>query len=140
MLDIDPGAEPDGDGDFPVRFGSAMVFVRAIDSPPMVRFMSPLLKDVVSSDLLLTRLNDINTQMSMAKAVHIENEGANSVFLILDLPAVQLSSEQVQAALSFIGQAADDLDDHLHGEFGGRRFFDEETRPAATRHRRPGYL
>jgi len=53
-------ADFDKDGDIPIRFGSAVAYVRVIDAPLFVRIFSPVLVNVEEDDALLRRLNDIN--------------------------------------------------------------------------------
>lgn len=127
----------DPDGDIPVRFGNAMVFVRLLGAPPRVRIFSPMLWNLHSTDGLLEALNDINLRVDAGRVVWTGKE----VIAAIDLPARGLTEEYVALACFQIGSLADHFDDQLAGRFGGRTVFQEGSRetspsPGPT----PGYL
>jgi hypothetical protein len=114
-----PELAPDEDGDIRVRFGSALAFVRVLDDPPLVRVYSPVLASLDGDDRILERINAINSQLHLARLIFAHG----TIFAVVDLPADPLVPSHVVRACSVLGQLADDLDDMLQAEFGGRTAF-----------------
>jgi hypothetical protein len=115
----DPGLSLDEDGDVKMRFGSAVVFVRVLENPALVRVYSPVLAGVTGDDALLRQLNTLNGQLHLARLIFVQG----TVFGVVDLPAAPVLSEHVVRACGVLGQLADDIDDLLQAEFGGRTAF-----------------
>jgi hypothetical protein len=115
----DPELDLDEDGDVQVRFGSAVVYVRVLETPPLVRVYSPVLAGVSGDDALLRQINTLNGQLHLARLVFVQG----TVFGVVDLPAAPMHSEHVVRACGVLGQLADDIDDLLQAEFGGRTAF-----------------
>lgn len=116
-----PEADFDEDGDIAVRFGSAIAYVRVIDDPLLVRVYSPVLANVEGDEALLRRLNEINGKIRFARLFFTEG----TVIAALDIFAVPLSAEHITDACSVLGNIADQVDDLLQAEFGGRTAFGE---------------
>lgn len=114
-----PALEADRDGDVLVRFGSAAVYVRVLEAPPLVRVYSPVLSDVELDDKLLRQVNALNAQLHLVRLVGVQR----TVFGVVDVPAEPLVHEHVVRACGVLGQLADDVDDLLQAEFGGRTAF-----------------
>src|SRR5262249_56287762 len=57
----------DKDGDVGIRSGSAMVFVRVRDEPPLVDVFSPVLTELQSSLALYARLSELTTRLSVGR-------------------------------------------------------------------------
>lgn len=114
-----PALEPDEDGDVLVRFGSAAVYVRVIESPPLVRVYSPVLAGVDPDAKLLAQLNNLNGQLHLAKLLVAHK----TVFGVVDVPADPVVHDHVLRACGVLGQLADDIDDLLQAEFGGKTAF-----------------
>ena len=109
--------ERDVDGDYPIRVGSALVFVRLIDGrPPMVVIFSSILDDIDESPALFAALNNVNRQVSYARAFWVPSR----VLVATELPAVGISADQIAIACAELGHVADQLDDVFQGRFGGR--------------------
>lgn len=114
--------ERDLDGDIPIRAGSAMMFVRTVDSvPPVVSIFSPILTGVERSPDLLEALNEINDRIMFGRVFW---HGGN-VVAMTELLAVRISPEQIAFACLEMGALADRIDDALRERFGGRRITDE---------------
>ena len=110
----------DRDGDYPIRVGSALMFVRLVDGvPPVVRIFSPILHDIAESQALLAALNEINGQIRFGRVFWM----ARQVIVAMELTAVDISADQVAFACIELGNLADHLDDGLHGRFGGATMF-----------------
>jgi hypothetical protein len=114
----------DADGDYPVRIGSALMFVQLLDGvPPVVRVFSPILRDVAASPVLLEALNEINARIRFGRVLWTDRQ----VVVAMELTAADLTEAQVVFACTQLGNLADHLDDGLRGRFGGATAF--ATRP-----------
>lgn len=115
----------DGDGDYPIRVGSAMMFVRLLPGvPPAVAIFAPILRDVARTADLLQAINDINARIRFGRVFWSEGR----VLVAMELTAADITADQVAFACVELGNLADYLDDVLHGRFGGKTMFD--GRPA----------
>lgn len=118
----------DEDGDIPVRWGSALVFIRAIDVDselPLVRVFAPLLEDIELRSDVYEAVNSINLQVPFAKAI-VDPE-TRQIVLAADLFVFEhLSPEQVISTIELIGENADHFDTMLQKRFGGTTVFDDE--------------
>lgn len=110
----------DTDGDYPVRIGSAVMFVQLLDGvPPVVRIFSPILHDVDASPTLFEALNEINARIRFGRVLW----AGHQVVVAMELTAADLTETQVVVACTQLGNLADHLDDGLHGRFGGATAF-----------------
>jgi len=117
------GAEllPDGDGDLPIRVGSALMFVRPVAGrPPLLQVFSPLVTGVDQTPALLDALNDINHRILFGRVFWTARE----VVVSMELTAVGITAAQIAFACVQLGNLADHLDDVLRGRFGGRTMFE----------------
>jgi hypothetical protein len=119
----------DPDGDIPVRAGSAMVFVRAAGDAPVVELFAPLLLEVDASASLMTRLGELNNSLRFAR-LSWQNR---TVLASMQLFAGPFVPDHLQAALGVMSRIADEVDDKLQAEFGGRLFFGEFRPPPEDR-------
>ena len=113
--------ERDADGDYPIPVGSAVMFVRLIEGrPPMVGVFSPVLVGIDEGPGLFAALNDINRRIHYARAFWV----ARQVIIAVELPAVDITADQIAFACVQLGSLADHLDNVLHGRFGGAFTFE----------------
>jgi hypothetical protein len=120
----------DAAGNWPIRWGSAIYFVRAVESPmapAFVQVFSPLLGGVQKSAGLLEALNDINVQVVFARVAWVNG----MVMASTELLAETLDLQELQAACATIAQLADTYDNALQGRFGGQISFPEDAAAAA---------
>jgi hypothetical protein len=117
----------DKDGDIPIRSGSAMVFVRVAADAPVVELFSPLLLGASGDALALERINRANRTIRFAKLTWISGRVMANHEIWCD-PFVP---ELLIGAVGVMMTLADEMDDRLRAEVGGRRFFEEEA-PAAS--------
>jgi hypothetical protein len=114
------------DGTIPIRAGSTAVNVQLIDGPPgghpLLRVSSPVLHDVSATPELLSKLNDLNASLSLARAYFRDG----LVVISMELLAESLDEEQIANACRLISFAADHWDDELQQTFGGSTFFGNE--------------
>jgi hypothetical protein len=107
-------------GNIPIRMGSAMVYVRAVDGPPpSVAVFSPVLRDITGSPALLEAVNDINRRIRFGRVMWTGRE----VMAALEVPAVQITADQIVFACLQVGSIADHFDDELRARFGGTTLF-----------------
>ncbi|MBA3488042.1 MAG: hypothetical protein H0T78_00585, partial [Longispora sp.] len=106
-----------------VRAGSAMVFVKVHESPAVVDVYSPVLTGVTAQPKLHERLAELTRRMPIGRLYCTDNTVWASIPVIgRDFQATHLVlATQVMMGL------VDELDDRLHGEFGGKRFFEPDV-------------
>jgi hypothetical protein len=118
-LPIDP------DGDIGIRSGSAMVFVRVRDNPPLVDVFSPILTEVEPTERLYMRLSELTNRMPIGR-LYCTND---TVWASVPVFGRDFQATHLMLAVQVMTGLADELDDRLHGEFGGKRFFGEGDKP-----------
>jgi hypothetical protein len=116
----------DSDGDINIRAGSAMVFVRVRDNPPLVDVFSPVLTEVEPTEQLYVKLSALTNRMPIGR-LYCTND---TVWASIPVFGRNFQPTHLMLAVQVMTGLADELDDRLHGEFGGRRFFGEGDKPA----------
>jgi hypothetical protein len=117
----------DSDGDIGIRAGSAMVFVRIRENPALVDVFSPILTDIEASERLYGRLSELTTKMPIGR-LYFANK---TVWASVPVFGRDFQPTHLMLAVQVMTGLADELDDRLHGDFGGRRFFVESDTAAA---------
>jgi len=117
----------DSDGDIGIRAGSAMVFVRVRDNPPLVDVFSPVLTEVDPTEQLYVKLSELTNRMPIGR-LYCAND---TVWASIPVFGRKFQAVHLMLAIQVMTGLADELDDRLHGEFGGKRFFGEGDKPAA---------
>ncbi len=118
--------QEDTDGDIGIRAGSAMVFVRVRDNPPLVDVFSPILTEVEPTEQLYVRLSELTNRMPIGRLYC----AADTVWASIPVFGRNFQATHLMLAVQVMTGLADELDDRLHGEFGGKRFFVEGDRVA----------
>ena len=77
--------------------------------------------NVGADDLLVERLNDLNTKVRFARLFLLEG----TVYAVIEVPASPFAVEHVVDACGMIGHLADQIDQMLQEQFGGRTAFGE---------------
>ncbi|MGN9803351.1 T3SS (YopN, CesT) and YbjN peptide-binding chaperone 1 [Micromonospora sp. L32] len=129
----------DSDGDINIRAGSAMVFVRVRDNPPLVDVFSPVLTEVEPTERLYVKLSELTNRMPIGRLYCADD----TVWASIPVFGRNFQATHLMLAVQVMTGLADELDDRLHGEFGGKRFFgegDKPSRPADSEHRTGMYL
>jgi hypothetical protein len=116
----------DPDGDIGIRAGTAMVFVRVRDDPPLVDVFSPVLTGIEPTEPLYGRLSELTNRMPVGR-LYCANE---TVWASVPVFGRNFQPSHLMLAVQVMIGLADELDDRLHGEFGGRRFFGEDDKPS----------
>lgn len=107
----------DEDGDVPIRYESAMYFVRLLErDPPLVQVFSHVLRDVPESPELYEAINRINQKVVSARVFWF----ANNIVAALETPAESLDVEELRHACWAIGSLAAWADTEMQKRFGGR--------------------
>ena len=113
----------DSDGDIGVRAGSAMIFVRAQEDPPLVDVFSPLLTGVQPTESLYRRLSDLTNGMVVGRIYCT----GDTIWASIPVFGQDFQPTHLLLAIQGMITLADDLDDRLRQEFGGSRFFGAEA-------------
>lgn len=116
----------DKDGDIGIRSGSAMVFVRVRDNPPLVDVFSPVLTEVEATEQLYAKLSELTNRMPIGRLYCVND----TVWASIPVFGRDFQPTHLMLAVQVMTGLADELDDRLHGEFGGKRFFVEADTPA----------
>jgi type III secretion system-like peptide-binding chaperone len=126
MLRTTPEKLPvDKDGDIGIRSGSAMVFVRVRDNPPLVDVFSPVLTEVDATEQLYVKLSELTHRMPIGR-LYCTGE---TVWASVPVLGRDFQPSHLMLAVQVMTGLADELDDRLHGEFGGKRFWVDSDRP-----------
>ncbi|MFF0174463.1 T3SS (YopN, CesT) and YbjN peptide-binding chaperone 1 [Micromonospora profundi] len=140
MLKSEPDRlQIDSDGDINIRAGSAMVFVRVRDNPPLVDVFSPVLTEVEPTERLYVKLSELTNRMPIGRLYCADD----TVWASIPVFGRNFQATHLMLAVQVMTGLADELDDRLHGEFGGKRFFSEGDKPVRredSEHRTGMYL
>jgi hypothetical protein len=114
------------DGTIPIRSGTTIVNVRLVEgenpSHPILQVYSPMLSEIDSSSELLTKLNEVNSNLTFVRAFWTDRQ----VVLAMELLAESLDRDQVAHAVSLVSLAGNFWDSELNAAFGGKTYFAEE--------------
>ncbi|PZF88387.1 hypothetical protein C1I93_25020 [Micromonospora endophytica] len=124
----------DSDGDINIRAGSAMVFVRVRDNPPLVDVFSPVLTEVEPTERLYVKLSELTNRMPIGRLYCADD----TVWASIPVFGRNFQPTHLMLAVQVMTGLADELDDRLHGEFGGKRFFGEGDKPVRRGEHRTG--
>jgi hypothetical protein len=124
----------DTDGDIGIRAGSAMVFVRVRDNPPLVDVFSPILTEVEPTEQLYVKLSELTNRMPIGRLYCAQD----TVWASIPVFGRNFQATHLMLAVQVMTGLADELDDRLHGEFGGKRFFGEGDKPAPPKDAKDG--
>jgi len=124
----------DNDGDIGIRAGSAMVFVRVRDNPPLVDVFSPILTEVEPTEQLYVKLSELTNRMPIGRLYCAQD----TVWASIPVFGRNFQATHLMLAVQVMTGLADELDDRLHGEFGGKRFFGEGDKPVPAKDAKDG--
>lgn len=125
----------DDDGDIPILFGTTTVFVRILQDAPVVRIFALVLTDLAPSAVLIDTINELNQRYVFAKVFW----NGSAVVMSIDVPGSPFVASHLVQAIGMLGNAADQLDEELQSQFGGRTMLGAYE-PAPKEEPTPGYL
>ena len=112
----------DDDGDFALRVGSTMVFVRATSDAQEVLVFSAVVHDVEGRSRAMEVLSDLNTEARFVRFMLIKDR----VFVSLSIFAQPFVPAHLHQALRAVSVVADEIDEHLAAKLRGRTTFASE--------------
>ena len=114
-----------------IRSGSSLVVIRMLDADePRLQVFCTVLQQVKKTPELLEKLNELNAQLSFAKAFWIEDD----LLFATELLAEGLEPESIRNAVAAIATSSDHFDDELKAGFGGRPSFPDQGDTVAAHH------
>lgn len=119
----------DADGDFSIRHDSARLFVHCSefgDDSTTVEMFCPVLFEVPESPELFRHIATANSYRFGSMHAIEEGEGTYRVMFKYALLGDYLDEEELKNAVIMLLGTANDLDDSLQQQFGGRRFHEDE--------------
>lgn len=128
--------QTDDEGEISVRAGSAMVFVRVHDNPQLVEVYSPILTEVDPDERLYERLSQLTRRMPIGRLYCTDS----TVWASVPVFGRDFQPTHLMLALQVMTRLADELDDRLQGDFGGKRFFGEGDKSGVRTERTGMYL
>jgi hypothetical protein len=118
----------DADGDIGIRAGSAMVFVRVRDNPPLIDVFSPVLTEIEPTERLYRKLSELTNRMPIGR-LYCSND---TVWASVPVMGRDFQASHLMLAVQVMTGLADELDDRLQGEFGGKRFYGDADKTAQS--------
>jgi hypothetical protein len=118
-------AKADNDGDYPVRYRSALYYVRIDPGPrddPVVQVFAVAVDKIESGPPLYEALNDINARLRFARTFWVKG----AVLIEADMPGLSLSLDGFGSACDAVAYAADHFGPLLAEQFGGKTVFEDE--------------
>lgn len=112
----------DADGDFAIRVGSAMVFVRITTDAREVLVFSPLVHELEGRSRAMEVISDLNAEARFVKFLLIRDR----VFASMSVLAHPFVPAHLHQALTTMSLVADQLDEQLATKLRGRTTFNDE--------------
>jgi Putative bacterial sensory transduction regulator len=107
----------DSDGDIPIRFESAIYYIRLLDrDPALVRVFSVFLRGVEKSPALFEALNQINADVVSARVFW----AGGDVYAVTEIVAETMDPDELKHACWAVGSLAAWADTDLQSRFGGQ--------------------
>lgn len=114
--------DPDHDGDYPIRYRSALYYVRIIDDPEVtVQVFSIAVDEIEPSPELLSALNDLNSNLRFVRAFWVLGQ----VLIEADLVGDTVEPRGFSNACDAVASTTDHIAGDLARSFGGRPAFEE---------------
>lgn len=113
----------DADGDYSLRFGSTMVFVRSTDDAREVLVFSTVVHDVEGRSRAVEVLNDLNSEARYVRFQLVRDR----VFVTMSVLAQPFVPAHLHQAIRAVSQVADGVDDDLAAKLHGRTTFPNEN-------------
>lgn len=129
-------AQPDQDGDYPVRFRDALYYVRVAgtDTRPIVRVFSVAVADIQPSPGLYEMINEINSQIGFCRCFWV----AGQVLVESEHLGMTINTADFYELAESVGVAADHFGPKIAERFGGTLAFDESKTEEYAQPELPG--
>lgn len=122
-------AIPDADGDYPIRYRSALYYVRVVRAaPPVVQIFSVALDGIGYSDALARELNEINARVHFCRAFWVHGQ----VLIEAEQLGPSLTEADFRESALQVAEATDTFAKGLAERHGGRLAFEEAKAPDYT--------
>lgn len=118
----EPRVQPDEDGDYPFRWGSALGWVAIDEEEPLLRVWAYAAAGLRRSAKLLGEINDINLR---SRSVHVVLSGHYAI-VRQAMSAHGVDVESLGQAYGAVGSVAEDIGPMLAAVFGGSTPFPVE--------------
>lgn len=112
----------DADGNIGIRSGSAMIFIRTEEEPPLVEVFSPLIVGITPTEPLYRRLSDLTNHIPIGRLYCT----GDTVWASVPVFGRDFQESHLELAIDAMKLLADQLDDQLRQEFGGTLFFEDD--------------
>ncbi|GAB3713800.1 T3SS (YopN, CesT) and YbjN peptide-binding chaperone 1 [Mariniluteicoccus flavus] len=112
----------DTEGDFAIRVGSTMLFLRTTADHREIIVFACLVNDVEGRSRAMEILSDLNTEVRLVKFQLIRDR----VFVTSSIFAHPFVPAHLHQAVRIMSEVADGIDDQLAAKLKGRTVFDEE--------------
>ena len=120
---------PDAQGDYGLRVGSTMVFVRASTDCRDVLIFSAVVHEVEGRSRAMEVISDLNTEARFVRFLLVRDR----VYVSLSIPARPFVPAHLRQAVELISATSDGIDNELATKLRGRTTFaDEGPRPDGT--------
>ena len=117
----------DDDGDFALRVGSTMVFIRVSPDAEEVIVFSAIVHDLDGRTRAMEALSDLNTDARYVRFILIRDR----VFVSLSIFAHPFVPAHLNQALGVVSVISDSIDNELARKLRGRTTFDDDGAPEA---------
>ncbi|MCL1906682.1 MAG: YbjN domain-containing protein [Propionibacteriaceae bacterium] len=113
----------DHDGDFAIRVGSAMIFIRLTDDGQEIRLFSVLVHDITGRSRAAEVLNDVNSHSRWVRFSLVRDK----IIAVLSLYAVPFVPAHLRFAVEEMATVADGVDDLLAASLQGKTTFPDNN-------------
>ncbi|HEX9034411.1 MAG TPA: hypothetical protein VF834_21410 [Streptosporangiaceae bacterium] len=132
-------AKPDADGDYAIRYRSALYYVRVVPAwKPVVQIFSVAVDGIQLTDALARELNDINTRVHFCRVFWVRDQ----VLVEAEHLGPSLAEADFDQCALNVAEVTDQFATGLAERHGGRLAFEEAKAPEYTppANERIGYL
>lgn len=119
------GHEPfrDSEGDYAIRFGSTMVFIRSMPDAREVQVFSTVVHDIEGRSRAVEVINDLNAEARYVRFQLVRDR----VFVSMSVLAHPFVPAHLHQAIRAVSQVSDGVDDDLAAKLHGRTTFPNEN-------------
>ena len=120
--------EHDSDNDVPITNGNGLVWVRVLESAPVVQIFSALVYDAVDLERAAFEVGVLNRDLQFLKFMLLDD----TVMAYLYVPALPFAPRHLRAMLDLMCRTLNRIDQDLAARVGGTLAFGSET-PESSR-------